>query len=83
MSLSTNHLFDVFYERSSSNRKDHTNRNNIIPGRNVLIVKKEDQRTGKLVHGTVKHLLTRKSRHTRGIKVRLPDGTVGRVQKIV
>ncbi|MGL4785624.1 MAG: YwbE family protein [Cetobacterium sp.] len=47
-----------------------------------MIVKKEDQRTGKLTEGVVKDILTNSSTHPHGIKVRLQDGTVGRVQEI-
>jgi uncharacterized repeat protein (TIGR03833 family) len=47
-----------------------------------MVVKKEDQRTGKLTEGIVKNILTNSAVHPRGIKVRLEDGTVGRVQEI-
>jgi len=59
-----------------------TNRRDIIPGLKVMIVKKEDQRTGKLTEGIVKDILTNSATHPHGIKVRLQDGTVGRVQEI-
>lgn len=49
----------------------------------VAIVLKQDQRTGKLTTGTVKELLTNSANHTHGIKVRLTDGQVGRVQEII
>lgn len=58
-------------------------RANIKPGIKVKVVKKEDQRTGKLTEGVVKDLLTKSPKHPHGIKVRLEDGTVGRVQEIV
>ncbi|MGL5278277.1 MAG: YwbE family protein [Cetobacterium sp.] len=58
------------------------NRNNIKAGIKVMIVKKEDQKTGKLTEGVVKDILTNSSTHPHGIKVRLQDGTVGRVQEI-
>jgi uncharacterized repeat protein (TIGR03833 family) len=63
--------------------KDHTIRSKIRPGMVVYIVKKEDQKTGKLTRGVVKKVLTPGGIHTRGIKVRLTDGTVGRVQEII
>jgi len=44
-------------------------------------VLKEDQPTGREVQGTVKDLLTN-GNHPRGIKVRLQDGRVGRVQRM-
>ena len=55
---------------------------NIKAGLKVMIVKKENQRTGKLTEGVVKDILTNSSTHPHGIKVRLQDGTVGRVQEI-
>lgn len=59
-----------------------TNRKDIKIGLEVLVVKKEDQRTGKLTKGVVKRILTNSAIHHRGIKVMLEDGTVGRVQEI-
>jgi uncharacterized repeat protein (TIGR03833 family) len=61
---------------------DGTIRAKIRPGTEVDIVLKADQPTGKLTHGIVKDILTGDSQHHRGIKVRLEDGQVGRVQKI-
>jgi uncharacterized repeat protein (TIGR03833 family) len=58
-------------------------RANIKPGMTVLIVLKQDQRTGKLTKGIVKDILTKSSNHPHGIKVRLSDGQVGRVKQIV
>lgn len=60
-----------------------TIRSNIKPGMKVLIVLKKDQRTGTLTEGIVKDLLTSAPKHHRGIKVRLEDGQIGRVQEIV
>lgn len=57
-------------------------RKDITPGATVDIVLKADQRTGKLTRGVVKDLLTNSQTHPRGIKVRLTDGQVGRVQAI-
>lgn len=54
----------------------------VIPGATVSIVLKADQLTGRQVQGEVQDVLTR-GNHPRGIKVRLKDGRVGRVQKIV
>jgi uncharacterized repeat protein (TIGR03833 family) len=59
------------------------NRSNIRAGLKVAIVLKEDQRTGKRTEGIVKDLLTNSSNHPHGIKVRLTDGKVGRVQEIL
>lgn len=62
---------------ASDNRK----RDDCRPGRRVHIVLKQDQRTGKTVEGTIAQVLTKSPYHTRGIKVRLADGRVGRVQR--
>ena len=59
------------------------NRENIRPGTHVLIVQKQDQRTGKLTDGVVKDILTNSSTHPHGIKVRLENGIVGRVKQIL
>jgi uncharacterized repeat protein (TIGR03833 family) len=58
-------------------------RAHIKPGMIVLIVLKQDQRTGKLTQGIVKEILTKSPNHPHGIKVRLQDGQVGRVKEIV
>ncbi|PVX25913.1 MAG: hypothetical protein CW691_03115 [Candidatus Bathyarchaeum sp.] len=58
-------------------------RSHITPGIRVNIVLKQDQRTGKLTEGTVKNILTNSSTHPHGIKVRLTDGKIGRVQSII
>lgn len=59
-----------------------TIRSNIKVGSIVLVVQKEDQRTGKLTEGTVKRILTNSPQHHHGIKVMLENGTVGRVKII-
>jgi uncharacterized repeat protein (TIGR03833 family) len=58
-------------------------RDNIQPGMRVLIALKEDQGTGNLTEGIVQDILTNSPHHPRGIKVRLEDGQVGRVQEII
>ncbi len=62
---------------------EHTQRANIRPGLAVLVVLKQDQRSGKLTQGIVRDILTPSASHPRGIKVRLQSGQVGRVQEIV
>jgi len=57
-------------------------RKDIKPGLEVAIVLKKDQRTGKLTRGIVKDILTNSPHHPHGIKVRLTNGQVGRVQHI-
>ena len=58
-------------------------RSEIKPGLRVRIVEKQNQRSGKLTEGLVADLLTSSATHPHGIKVRLTDGRVGRVQAIV
>lgn len=62
---------------------DGTQRKHITPGTKVKIVQKPHQRTGQLTEGVVKDILTNSQVHHRGIKVRLTDGTIGRVQEVV
>ncbi|MDQ0176775.1 putative repeat protein (TIGR03833 family) [Bacillus chungangensis] len=58
-------------------------RKDIQTGTEVEIVLKKDQRTGKTVRGHVKDILTNTSFHPHGVKVRLEDGRIGRVKRIV
>jgi uncharacterized repeat protein (TIGR03833 family) len=62
---------------------DGTIRANIKPGMLVNIILKKDQRTGVLTEGVVKQILTSAPKHHQGIKVRLEDGQIGRVQEIL
>jgi uncharacterized repeat protein (TIGR03833 family) len=62
---------------------DGRNRKDIRPGLRVAVVLKKDQRTGKRTIGIVKDILTSSANHPHGIKVRLTDGQIGRVQEIV
>lgn len=59
------------------------NRKDIKPGMEVEVVLKADQATEKLTRGVVAEILTSSDFHPRGIKVRLTDGQVGRVQNIL
>jgi uncharacterized repeat protein (TIGR03833 family) len=59
------------------------NRKDVRAGVRVSIVLKQDQRTGKRTEGVVKDILTNSQFHPHGIKVRLTDGQVGRVQEIL
>lgn len=54
----------------------------VMSGAFVSIVLKADQPTGREVQGVVADVLTN-GNHPRGIKVRLVDGRVGRVQRMV
>ncbi len=58
-------------------------RKDIHPGLRVAIVLKKDQGTGKLTEGVVKNILTKSASHPHGIKVRLEDGQVGRVKRLL
>ena len=62
---------------------DGQERANIKPGIEVDIVLKADQSTGTLTRGIVAEILTNSDNHPHGIKVRLEDGQVGRVQNII
>ena len=55
----------------------------IYPGLEVEIILKKDQRSGARTRGIVQALLTSSAFHSRGIKVRLEDGQIGRVIEIV
>ena len=62
---------------------DPKKRFDVKVGLKVNIVLKADQRTGKLTQGVVKDILTNSPTHPRGIKVRLQNRDVGRVQQIL
>ena len=47
------------------------------------IVLKKDQGTRTLTEGVIARFLTKSKYHPRGIKVKLKDGQVGRVQEIL
>lgn len=57
------------------------NTTQVVPGASVSIVLKADQPTGRQVQGLVQNVLT-SGNHPRGIKVRLSDGRIGRVQRM-
>lgn len=59
------------------------NKEEISIGQTVGIETKENQGTGNLTDGTIKEILTSSKSHPYGIKVRLSDGSVGRVKKIL
>ncbi len=58
-------------------------RSQVKVGMYVAIVLKKDQASGELTEGEVKAILTNSSFHSHGIKVKLTDGQVGRVQEIL
>ena len=59
-----------------------TRRADIERGIRVVIVQKQDQRTGRLTEGIVRDILTKSATHPHGIKVRLETGEVGRVKQV-
>jgi uncharacterized repeat protein (TIGR03833 family) len=62
---------------------DGRTRSHVKPGAEVEIVLKEDQRTGRLTRGVVRDILTKSPTHPHGVKVRLEDGQVGRVKRVI
>ena len=58
-------------------------RDEVRLGARVEIVTKKDQRSGRRTAGVVKDILTSSAYHSRGIKVRLEDGQIGRVQAVL
>ncbi len=62
---------------------DPTMLEHIRPGLHVLIFLKEHQKIQQYTEGFVGTILTKSLIHSRGIKVRLTDGRVGRIQKIL
>ncbi len=55
-------------------------RSKIKPGSAVWIIEKENYGTDKYRQGIVQDILTSKENHPRGVKVRLTNGIIGRVQ---
>jgi len=60
-----------------------TKRSDIKAGARVQVVRKQDQRSGRLTQGIVKDILTKSPTHPHGIKVRLTNGVVGRVKNVL
>lgn len=58
-------------------------RADVKPGINVMVELTEDKRTGRLTGGTVMEVLTTAPTHPHGIKVKLENGLVGRIKKII
>ncbi len=63
--------------------RDSRQRTAIQSGFIVDIIQKQDQRCNKKTRGVVQEILTNSSFHPHGIKVRLKDGTVGRVTDVI
>jgi uncharacterized repeat protein (TIGR03833 family) len=65
-----------------NDKPDGRKRKNVQIGKDVDIVQKQDQRTGKLTRGVVQRILTKSASHPYGIKVQLESGEVGRAKKV-
>ncbi len=59
------------------------NRTDLQIGSRVRVVQKENQKSGILTEGVVTAILTKSAFHPHGIKVRLDNGSVGRVKNII
>jgi uncharacterized repeat protein (TIGR03833 family) len=64
-------------------KRDGRHRVSVRVGSTVDIIRKEDQGSGRRTRGVVAEILTSSPSHPHGIKVRLGDGTVGRVTAIL
>jgi uncharacterized repeat protein (TIGR03833 family) len=69
-------------ENMENEKQDGRKRKNIEIGKEVEIVQKHDQRSGKWTRGVVQSILTKSATHPHGIKVQLESGEVGRVKKV-
>jgi uncharacterized repeat protein (TIGR03833 family) len=66
------------HAKSRSNSSSTCSNSHLI-GTAVSVVQKQDQGSGRLTSGTIAEILTNSSFHPHGLKVRLEDGTVGRI----
>ena len=73
------YLIEAVTEQRTNNPRP-PGRDEIKLGDEVLVIEKGNYGTDNYTKGTVKNILTSKKYHPRGIKVRLQDGTIGRVQ---
>lgn len=69
--------------KHGNDNPDPPTRDEIKLGMAVWIIEKEHYGTNNYKQGIVEEILTSKYSHPRGIKVRLTDGSVGRVQWIM
>lgn len=58
-------------------------RSQIKRGSAVWIIEKQNYGTNNYKQGIVKDILTSIENHPRGVKVRLEDGSIGRVQWLI
>lgn len=66
--------------RNANDNPNPPARDQVKIGRGVWIIEKENYGTDNYKQGIVQDILTSAPSHSRGIKVRLTDGSVGRVQ---
>jgi uncharacterized repeat protein (TIGR03833 family) len=59
------------------------NRTDLQIGSRVRVVQKQSQKSGIITGGVVTAILTKSAFHPHGIKVRLDNGSVGRVKNII
>ena len=69
--------------KNSPDNPQPPKRSDIKPGVAVWIIEKQNYGTRNYTQGIVAEVLSPGGSHPRGIKVRLSDGTVGRVQWLV
>ncbi len=62
---------------------DEIKRADLHIGSKVRVVEKQNQESGILTEGIVTAILTKSAYHPHGIKVRLDNGSVGRVKNII
>lgn len=62
---------------------DEIKRADLHMGSKVRVVEKQNQESGVLTEGIVTAILTKSAYHPHGIKVRLDNGSVGRVKNII
>lgn len=67
-------------KNNSNDNPKPPKRSEIKTGEAVWIIEKEHYGTQNFKQGIVKKILTSKNFHSRGIKVKLTDDSVGRVQ---
>jgi uncharacterized repeat protein (TIGR03833 family) len=75
-------IINPYKNKEQGSTMDGKERKNIMSGKRVSIVLKEDQSTGRLTEGVVRDILTKSPNHPHGIKVRLMSGEVGRVKEV-
>ncbi len=60
-----------------------TRRSDVRPGIEVMVELIEHKRSGRLTGGRVKEVITTAPIHPHGIKVKLENGLIGRIKRII